>query len=96
MQRKTEFELNAEMEQLAQMSEKQPEVFAQFPTVTKMALGHYLDSKKPPTVIDLPAASAELEALKTRSESATIKPHERMSLGHEILVLEKKINEGNK
>jgi hypothetical protein len=89
-----EFKPDNKMEQLAQLSEKQPELFAQLPAVTKMSLGIYESAK--PTTNGLSADDRlRLAGLKQRIAQDILSPSERTVMALEILNLEEK-NIGDK
>jgi hypothetical protein len=84
-----EFETNNQMEQLARLSEKQPDLYAQLPAQAKISLGIYESTK--PTTNGLSADDRlRLAALNRRVAQDNLSPQERTSLAIEILNLEEK------
>ncbi len=82
-----EFKVNNEMELLLQAKQNQPELYAQLPATTKMALGIYEGTKT--TATGLTADDLlRLRGLKQRIATDNLTPNERTSLALEILDLE--------
>jgi sRNA-binding protein len=82
--------LNNEMEHLARLSDKQPELFAQLPAATKISLGIYQSTK---TTANNGLSADELlrlRGLKQRIAQDILSPQERTVMALEILNLEEK------
>jgi hypothetical protein len=89
-----EFNKNEQMEILIKAKQKQPELFAQLPAATKMALGIYESTK--PTTNGLSADDRlRLAGLKQSIAQDVLTPGERTVMALEILNLEQK-NTGEK
>ncbi len=84
-----EFKPDNKMEQLARLSEKQPELFAQLPAATKISLGIY-ESAKPTANNGLSADDRlRLAGLKQSVARDVLSPQQRIAKSLEILELEK-------
>ncbi len=83
-----EFETDNKMEQLARLSEKQPDAIS---SEQRMSLGIYESGKQRATHAGLtPDEQLRLRGLKQRSTTDNLSPGERISLALEILNLEEK------
>jgi hypothetical protein len=88
-----EFKINEQMELLIEAAKNQPELFAQLPAATKIAVGLY-EGTKPTTNNGLTADELlRLRGLKHRIATDILAPSERTSLAIEIINLEKTIGD---
>jgi hypothetical protein len=84
-----EFEVNNEMELVLQAKRNQPELFAQLPATTKIAVGIYASTK--PSTNGLSADDRlRLAGFKQRIAQDNLSPTERTSLALKISELEAK------
>jgi hypothetical protein len=87
-----EFNQNEQMELLLQAKQKQPQLYAQLPAATKMALGIYQNEKQNATANGLTADEhLRLRGLKLSLAKDNLPPSERISKSLEIQNLEKNI-----
>ncbi len=89
-----EFNKNEQMEQLARLSEKQPDLYAQLPATTKISLGIYESGKQRATHAGLtPDEHLRLRGLKQSIAGDNLSPKELIVMALEITNLEKNIGD---
>ncbi len=81
-----------EMRKLLHLNETNPDAVT---PQQRMMLGFFQQANELPGELDTKAATSQLNALK-QLNSASLTPHERMSLGYEISNLESEIQKAEK
>ncbi len=87
-----EFETDNEMELLLQAKQNQPDIYAQLPATTKIAVGIY-ESTKPTTNGLTPDEHLRLRGLKQRIATDVLSPQARTVMALEITNLENNIGD---